>query len=114
MGRMMTDSGDGKGRDRRPSAGRQHRLPWRIATAGLVVAAATLLLLLHSGNSGTPANAVSGVYNAAVDVDTATAGIQDCRAVATSAPVSVDIVLLNVDAADSDSFTAGGDMGVNY
>nr|NIM49153.1 hypothetical protein [Gemmatimonadales bacterium] len=85
MGRIISDSGDSRTSDKGRSARRHDRLPWRVATAGLAVAAAAVLLLLSAGQ---PASATPGVYNAAVDVDIGTAGVQDCLVVTPGASFS--------------------------
>ncbi len=90
-----------------------------IAVFGLM---AVMLLLALTGRAGfnsvQPVSATSpGVWNAKLDADTGTAGVQTCMSVATSTPFSVDLLAFDVDPADATSvtgFSALGNAGINF
>jgi hypothetical protein len=63
---------------------------------------------------GGPAEATAQVWDAKLDADPATGGVQTCVAVSSGTVFSVDLLARNVDVADQWNVPAGGNAGVNF
>ncbi len=92
-------------------------LLWPLAATALVGALSLLIALSPGGGSQGVSAAAAGsgaIDFAKIDADPDAPGIQPCRSVATQETFSIDIIVESIDAADSDNYASGGNVGINF
>ena len=86
------------------------------ATALVGVLSILIALGASSGPQGllTAAASSGSIDFAKIDADPGAPGIQPCRSVGPGETFSIDLIVGSIDAADSDNFASGGNIGFNF